>query len=102
MIHVLAIITAHPGMRERILEAWRRNAAAVRAEDGCLQYDAVVDVAGAAPGMARFGDDVFVVVERWSTMAALQAHAVAPHMKAYAGTVKEWTANRAIHVLDPA
>jgi quinol monooxygenase YgiN len=102
MIHVLAIITAHPGMRDRILEAWRGNAPAVRAEDGCLQYEAVVDVADVLPGMARFGDDTFVVVERWSSPAALQAHAVAPHMKAYASQVKAWTANRAIHVLDPA
>ncbi len=102
MIHVLAMITAHPGMRGRILEAYRANVDAVRAEAGCLQYEAVVDAASAAPGMARFGDDTFVVVERWASMAALQAHAVAPHMKAYAATVKEWTANRAIHVLESA
>ena len=102
MIHVLAVITAHPGLRDRILDAWRGNAAAVHAEDGCVQYEAVVDAAGAAPGMARFGDDTFVVVERWASMAALQAHAVAPHMKAYAISVKEWTANRAIHVLEAA
>jgi quinol monooxygenase YgiN len=102
MIHVLAFITAHPGLRDRILEAWRGNAAAVLAEDGCLQYEAVIDAAGAAPGLPKFGDDTFVVVERWASMAALQAHAVAPHMKAYAGRVKEWTANRAIHVLEAA
>jgi quinol monooxygenase YgiN len=102
MIHVLAIITAQPGMRDRILEAWRANVDTVRAEAGCLAYDTVVDVRDAAPGFARFGADTFVVVEKWSTLQALQAHAVAPHMKAYAATVKEWTANRAIHVLEPA
>jgi quinol monooxygenase YgiN len=102
MIHVLAIITAHPGLRDRILETWRGNATAVLAEDGCLQYEAVVDAVGAAPGLPKFGDDTFVVVERWASMAALQAHSVAPHMKAYAGKVKEWTANRAIHVLEAA
>lgn len=102
MIHVLALITAHPGMRGHILDAWRGNVAAVLAEDGCLQYEAVVDAAGAAPGLARFGDDTFVVVERWASMAALQAHSVAPHMKAYGGTVKDWTASRAIHVLEAA
>ncbi len=88
MIHVLAMITAHPGMRAHILDAWRDNAAAVRAEEGCVQYEAVIDAAAAAPGMATFGADTFVVVERWASMAALQAHAVAPHMKAYAGKVK--------------
>ncbi len=102
MIHVLAIITAKPGMRDRILAAYRDNVAAVRAEDGCLGYEAVVDVADGAPSFARFGDDTFVVVEKWASMAALQAHAVAPHMKAYGLRVKEFTAERAIHVMAPA
>lgn len=102
MIHVLAIITAKPGMRDRILEAFNANTAAVRAEAGCIQYEAVVDVRDGAPSFATFGPDAFVVVERWASMQALQAHAVAPHMKAYAAQVKDLTANRAIHVLQPA
>ena len=102
MIHVLAIVTAKPGMRDLILEAWRGNAAAVRAEDGCIAYEAVVDVRDGGAGFARFGADTFVVVERWASMEALRAHAVAPHMKAYAGKVKDYTASRAIHVLEPA
>ncbi len=102
MLHVLAIVTAKPGQRGRILEAWHANAAAVRAEAGCLAYEAVVDASGAAPGFATFGPDTFVVVEQWTSMDALQAHGAAPHMKAYASRVRELTASRAIHVLDPA
>jgi quinol monooxygenase YgiN len=102
MIHVLAIITARPGMRDAILDHYRGNVAAVRAEEGCLHYEAVLDVRNAAPGFAQFGADTFVVVEKWATLAALQAHAVAPHMKAYASKTKELIANRAIHVLEPA
>lgn len=100
MIHVLAIITAKPGQRGHILEAFQANVPAVRAETGCVAYEAVVDVP--APGFAQFGPDTFVVVEQWASMADLQAHAVAPHMKAYAAQVKEFTANRAIHVMQPA
>jgi len=102
MIHVLAIITAKPGLRDRILEAFRANVPAVHAEAGCVAYEAVVDVRNGAAGFAQFGDDSFVVVERWASMEALQAHAVAPHMKAYASKVKDLTASRAIHVLEPA
>jgi quinol monooxygenase YgiN len=101
-IHVLAIITAKPGQRERILAAYRANVETVRAEDGCIAYEAVVDVASDAPGFARFGPDSFVVVEQWASMEALQAHAVAPHMKAYGRQVKDFTADRAIHVLQAA
>ena len=62
----------------------------------------MVDVANPAPGFAAFGADSFVVVEKWASLEALQAHAVAPHMKAYAARVKDLTASRAIHVLEPA
>jgi quinol monooxygenase YgiN len=102
MIHVLAIITAKPGMRERILEAYRGNVDAVRAEAGCIAYEAVVDVTDPSAGFAQFGPDAFVVVEKWASMDALRAHAIAPHMKAYASQVKDLTAGRAIHVLQPA
>ena len=102
MIHVLAIITAKPGLRARILEVFQANVAAVRAEAGCIAYEAVVDVQPGVPGLAQFGADTFVVVEQWASLEALQAHGVAPHMKAYASQVKDLTASRAIHVLQPA
>lgn len=102
MIHVLAIITAQPGMRERMLEVFRANVPAVLAEEGCIAYEAVVDVSPGGPGFAQFGADTFVVVEKWASLAALQAHAAAPHMKAYGAAVKQMIATRAIHVLQPA
>ena len=102
MIHVLAIITAKPGARERILEVFRGNVEAVHAEAGCLAYEAVIDVRHGAAGFAQFGADSFVVVEKWASIEALQAHAVAPHMKAYSAKVKDLTLSRAIHVLEPA
>jgi quinol monooxygenase YgiN len=102
MIHVVAIITAHPGQRDKILEAFRANSAAVRAEAGCIQYTATVDAEGMPPSRGTLGPDTFVVVEKWESLAALQAHAVAPHMAAYGAKTKEWTASRVIHVLQPA
>ena len=43
MVHVLAVITAKPGMRDAILEVFRTNVPAVRAEQGCIEYGAAVD-----------------------------------------------------------
>ena len=43
----------------------------------------------------------FWAYARESRPGELQAQAVAPHMKAYASQVKDLTANRAIHVLEP-
>lgn len=101
MIQVLAIITAHPGKREEVLAAFRANRAAVLAEDGCIEYGAVVDAANLPPGWATFGPDTFVVVEKWESMDALMAHAKAPHMAAYGAQTKALVAKRAIHVTEP-
>jgi quinol monooxygenase YgiN len=102
MIHVVAIITAKPGMRESVLEAFRANIPAVRAEDGCIEYGPATDADGVGGFQTKFGADTFVVIEKWRDLAALKAHAAAPHMAAYAGKVKDMLANRVIHVLSPA
>ena len=99
MIHVLAILTAKPGKRAEVLEAFQANVPAVHAEDGCIEYTAVVDVDGAEPA---FGPDTFVVVEKWESRAALKAHAAAAHMAACGEKVKDLMAARAVHVLNPA
>jgi quinol monooxygenase YgiN len=43
-----------------------------------------------------------VVVEKWESMAALEVHAIAPHMKAYSEKTKDLVAKRAVHVLTDA
>ena len=100
MIHVLAFITAKPGLRAQVLEAFQANVPAVLAEEGCIAYEATIDAAGLPPSRGSVGDDTFVVIERWASVAALQAHAAAPHMAAYGAKVKDWTASRTIHVLE--
>ena len=102
MIHVVAIITARPGMRAAILDAARANLAAVRAEDGCIEYNLAIDAEGLGSFQAKVGADTFVFVEKWRDAQALEAHAAAPHMAAYAGKVKDLIAGRVIHVLAPA
>ena len=83
-VHVLAIITAKPGRRAELLQAFQANVPAVHAEEGCIEYVATVDAEGAGSVQTRFGEDTFVVVEKWASMDALKAHAAAPHMAAYA------------------
>jgi quinol monooxygenase YgiN len=101
MIHVIAFITCHPGQRESVLAAMRENVPLVRAEDGCVEYQPVVDAPG-LPFAAPAGPDTVVVVEKWRDAAALAAHAAAPHMKAYGARTKAWVAERRIHVLTEA
>jgi len=99
MIHVLAIITTKPGMRAQILAAFHANMPAVHAEDGCIEYQPVIDVDNFGAIQTALGPDSFVVVEKWATADALKAHGAAPHMAAYAGKTREHIASRVIHVL---
>jgi quinol monooxygenase YgiN len=101
MIHVLAIITAKAGMRDKILEAFHANMPAVHAEKGCVEYGPAVDAEGAGAMQAKFGPDTFVVIEKWESLDALRAHAASPHMAAYAAKTRDMIASRVIHVLQP-
>jgi quinol monooxygenase YgiN len=101
MIHVLAIVTAKPGMRESILKLFRANVPAVHAENGCIEYGPAVDTEGVGGFQTKLGPDTFVVVEKWESIEALKAHAAAPHMAAYAAKTKDMIAGRVIHVLSP-
>ena len=97
-VHVIAIITAKPGKRAEVLANFNANVPAVHAEDGCLEYGAVVDCAEAGFATA-FGPDTVGVVEQWASLDHLKAHAAAPHMKAYAEKNKDLLADRTIHVM---
>lgn len=101
MIHVVAVITAKPGMREAILQAFRANVPAVKAEAGCIEYGAAVDFEDGPKFQTKYGADTLLVIEKWQSMDALKAHAAAPHMTAYAAKTKDLIASRLIHILAP-
>ena len=101
MIHVLAIITAKPGMRDAILQAFRANMPAVHAEQGCIEYGPAIDAEGMGGFQTKFGADTFVVIEKWENQDALKAHAASPHMAAYGAKTRDMIASRVIHVLAP-
>ena len=101
LVHVMAVITAKPGMRDYLLSLFSANVPSVHAEVGCIEYGAAVDTEGVGKFQTRFGDDTFVVVEKWESLDALMAHATAPHMAAYGAKTKDMIASREIHVLSP-
>lgn len=97
-VHVIAVITTKPGKRPEVLEMFKANVPAVHAEDGCIEYGATVDCADAGFA-AKYGDDSFVVVEKWASLDHLKAHAASAHMKAYGEKTKDLLADRAVYVM---
>jgi quinol monooxygenase YgiN len=100
-VHVVAIVTTKPGQRDALLEAFRSNRPNVLAEHGCMEYQATVDSAPVLKFQTEFGRDSFVVIEKWESLAALEAHSTAPHMVAYGARTREMIASRVIHVMTP-
>ncbi len=102
MIHVIAIITTKPGQRAAVLEAFHANMPAVHAEQGCIEYQPVVDAPDAGKAQTPIGEDSFMVVEKWESADALKAHAASAHMAAYGAKTKDMLASRVIHILTRA
>jgi quinol monooxygenase YgiN len=102
MIHVVATIELQPGTRDAFLGQFRRLVPEVQAEAGCIEYGAAVDVASGLGPQTALRPDVVVVIEKWSDLEALRAHAGAAHMAAYRVRVKDWVARTTLQVLEPA
>lgn len=80
-MQLLVTYTAYPGQRETFLRAIaaRGIAEAVRAEEGCLQYDYYLSLQD---------ENVILLHERWTCADCQKVHMTQPHM-AVLGELKE-------------
>ena len=101
MIHVIATIRTAAGRRDDFLAAFRDLVPLVRAEAGCLEYGAAVDLDAQISGQPPVREDAVTVVEKWESVAALRDHLAAPHMLAYRDKVKDLVTGVEIRVLEP-
>ena len=102
MIHVLATIAVKPGTRAEFLTHFAWLTPQVRAEDGCIEYGAAVDVQTDSPMQSPIRPDVVVVVEKWASLAHLKAHSAAPHMTEYRQRVSGVVQSVTLQILEPA
>ena len=102
MIRVVAILVTKPGLRTEVLNAFHETAPTVRMEDGCVEYSAFVDLPGFGAAQTLYGDNTFVVIEKWSDANVMKAHVRTPHMIALMAKLKEKLASQTIHILTAA
>lgn len=102
MIIVLARIEVAPGKRAAFLEEFHQLMPSVHAEAGCIEYGPAVDAVTNLPRQAKLGDDIVMIVEKWESLAHLEAHLVAPHMTPYRDRVKDIVRGTQLTVLNPA
>jgi len=101
MIHVIATVELQAGTRQRFLDEFVHLVPKVKAEVGCIEYGAAVDLATSIPVQVPMRPDVATIVEKWSGLEQLNAHLVAPHMKAYRERVKPFVVRTTLQVLEP-
>ena len=99
MIHVIATISLKPGVRAAYLDILNANVPNVLAEDGCHGYAATVDVDSGLAIQGSLRDDAVVIVEKWETLDALNAHLGMPHMADYKAKVVDMVAGVSLQVL---
>jgi quinol monooxygenase YgiN len=102
MIIVIATVEIQESSREAFLDEFRKVVPDVLQEDGCLQYEPSIDVETNMEVQGETRPNTVVVVEKWESLEALEAHLVAPHMVAYRAKVKDLVNSVAIQVLEPA
>jgi quinol monooxygenase YgiN len=101
MIHVIATIETTPGQREAFLTEFRQVVPLVRAEDGCIEYGAAVDLATDIPVQAALRPNAVTIVEKWESVEKLQAHLKAPHMAEYRKRIVGLVVGVRLEVLQP-
>ena len=101
MLHVVATIEVHEGKRGEFLLVIEKLTPLVRAENGCVEYVAAIDVPTAIKVQVQPRHNVITVIEKWESIEALTAHLAAPHMATYREDVKEIVKGLALQVLAP-
>jgi quinol monooxygenase YgiN len=102
MVHVLATVEVAAGRRDEFLAEFRKVMPLVRAEPGCLEYAPAVDAASGIAAQNSPRENTVVIIEKWESLAALQAHLDAPHMHEYRSRVKEMVKSVTLQILEPA
>lgn len=101
MIHVIAAITTAPGKREDLIAAFRDLIPLVRAEQGCIEYGTAVDLETSIGPQEPLRPDTLVVVEKWESLAALEAHLAIDHMIAHREKTSEFVTDISLQILEP-
>jgi quinol monooxygenase YgiN len=102
MICVIASIELGEGCRDNFLTEFRRLVPKVLAENGCIEYAPMIDVATGIGVQLPVRPSVVTIVEKWEGTDALEAHLMTPHMTEYRKAVKNLVLGTKIQILAPA
>ncbi|HDK8954261.1 TPA: antibiotic biosynthesis monooxygenase [Acinetobacter baumannii] len=101
MLTIIAEIRTQSGgqHRQNVLNAFQKIIPTVLAEDGCHGYEPLVDHISNASFQNK-DPDIIVMLEKWKSVAHLEAHLATPHMQAHHEAVKDDVVDVKIKILE--
>jgi len=100
MVHVLVHFELENGKLDAFVEAFSQVVPIVRAEQGCLQYDPMIDLTGTDLALPfTIHADSVTLLETWESLDALKSHLVADHMVAHRIRVKDMIRKTTVRLL---
>lgn len=102
MIQVVTTVQLKPGCLGDFLLALNETVPKVKAEQGCLSYDPLIDVDAGLRTQIALRKNTITLVEAWETMDALRAHLGAPHMASFREAAEPYVQGFSHQVLQPA
>ena len=101
MIQVIASIKVKPDHKEEFIEIFKANVADVLSEDGCIDYQPMVDFQTDI-AIQKCDSSIITVVEKWESIDHLKAHFTAPHMLSYKAKVADFVESVTLKILEEA
>lgn len=101
MLTIIAEIRTRSGgqHRQNVLNAFQKIIPTVLAEDGCHGYEPLIDHKSNASFQTQEPDTI-VMLEKWESVAHLEAHLPTPHMQAHHAAVKDDVIDVKIKILE--
>jgi quinol monooxygenase YgiN len=99
MICVIATIETAPGRRDELLKVFEGLVPKVLAEQGCIEYAPMVDLPN---DKIPLRENVVTMVEKWESLAALEAHLASPHMAEFRNQTAPLRLSLSLQILQPA
>ena len=101
MIQVVTTVDVRPGCLDKFLSLLNENVPGVKAEDGCLAYEPMMDIDSGLPTQVELRENTVTLVEAWENMDALRAHLQAPHMTSFREAAEDFVEGVSHQVLQP-
>lgn len=101
MLTIIAEIRIQSGgqHRQNVLGAFQKIIPTVLAEEGCHGYEPLIDHKSNASFQTQEPDTI-VMLEKWESVAHLEAHLATPHMQAHHKAVKDDVVDVKIRILE--